>query len=418
MKANFNIDSLYDICLLPFSPLCESDVLEIRVQGYNDRGTGAVDVRFEIDGRIIEEKSITVQKETYGYTRCRVALKGLKGKHVASVNGNEFEFEVFEKKLAVLDGGFAMIGPPNDRVPVDSFREVLKSFTDQDWENYIERLKDIGCNCIIFHNCQEYSLYNNFNPDPKNLTAHYDSKFHQKSDIKAKDPIGAVLEVAEKHDIKVFLSVGNCYGHTGSDDDFYELYKLYGKYTSFYGWYLSNELDMKNFYREGWEVLKHQTEIIRKISPVKPVLVSPFDYPSNETVEYIKRHDVFDIMMPQDCVGQERLTLQESESMHRNLREVCNTLDKHLWANCEAFNFKDGILVPRYKNGGMDGESGFVQQIATVTPYVEKIMNFAYTGFFTPEGFTPVAGGPLSVKQFKEYLQYYLKVKGEVNYVN
>ena len=97
---------------------------------------------------------------------------------------------------------------------------------------------------------------------------------------------------------------------------------------------------------------------------------------------------------------------------------MCDLLNKHLWANCEAFNFKDGVLLPRYKTGGMDGECGFIQQIQTVAPYVEKIMNFAYTGFFTPDNFKPALGGPLAVKQFEEYLQYYTTVKGERNYGN
>ena len=115
-------------------------------------------------------------------------------------------------------------------------------------------------------------------------------------------------------------------------------------------------------------------------------------------------------MMPQDCVGQGRLNIEESRKMHKRLKEVCDEVNKHLWANCEAFNFKDGILVPRYKDGGMYGEGGFIEQIQAVRPHVEKIMNFAYTGFFAPTGFTPEVGGKAAVKQFEDYLEYYNKI--------
>ena len=111
--------------------------------------------------------------------------------------------------------------------------------------------------------------------------------------------------------------------------------------------------------------------------------------------------------MPQDCVGQERLNIEQSADMHRRLKAICDLTDKHLWANCEAFNFKDNLLVPRYKNGGMNGAEGFISQMKTVRPYVEKILNFAYTGFFTPPDFSIKVGGDMSVKQFEEYRKYY-----------
>lgn len=410
MKAEFKITS-NDIVLLPFSPVNESDTLEIRVQGYNSGEDGEVSVTFKIDNEVIETKNITVCKNEYGFALCRVSMVGKAGKHIVSVNDVETELTVLSKSLPKLDGGFAMIGPPNDRIPVNSLREDLKSFTDDQWKEYIKRLTEIGCECIIFHNCQEYLIYNNFKPSPGDLTAHYPSKLYPKSDIKADDPIKDVLEVGEEYGIKVFLSVGNCYGHTACDDDFYEMFELYGKYKSFYGWYLSNETNMKVFKPQAWETLKHQAEVIRKISPVKPILISPFEFPSEETIEYIKQNNVFDIMMPQDCVGQGRLNIEESHDMHKKLKSACDEVNKHLWANCEAFNFKDGILVPRYKDGGMYGENGFIAQIQAVRPHVEKIMNFAYTGFFAPTGFTPEVGGKAAVKQFEDYLEYYNKIK-------
>lgn len=406
MKAKFTINPDYDIRLLPFSPVCEDDELEIRVQLFNEGQDGVAEVVFMIDDEVISTQQVEAKSQKYGFASCRVPMKGRAGKHTVTINGASVDLEVLEKAKPALDGGFAMIGPPNDRIPVNALREDLKSFTDNDWANYIDGLTQIGCKCIIFHNCQEYLIYNNFNPDPADLRAHYKSKMYPKSDIKADDPIGVVLQKAQEHGIQVFISVGNCFGHMAGSDDFYEMFELFGKYKSFYGWYLSNELDMKNFDFEGWEILRRQAETIRKISPVKPILVSPYEFPGQDVINYIKNNDVFDIMMPQDCVGQGRLDISQSDNMFRILKESCNEVKKHLWANCEAFDFLDGVLVPRFKNGGMDGECGFIQQIQTVRPYVEKIMNFAYTGFFTPPGFLPKVGSDAAVKQFEEYKKY------------
>lgn len=406
MKTSFNINPDYDIRLIPFSPVSENDILEIRVQGFNDGDCGETEVIFRIDDEVVSTQKIRVESQKYGFASCRVPMKDRCGNHKVYINGQSVDLDVLKEAKPKLDGGFAMIGPPNDRVPVNALREDLKSFTDDDWGRYIDGLTEIGCKCIIFHNCQEYLLYNNFNPDPKDLRAHYNSKMYPKSDIKSDDPIGVVLKKAEEHGIQVFISVGNCFGHMAGSDDFYEMFELFGKYKSFYGWYLSNELDMKNFDMDGWEILRRQAKTIREISPVKPILVSPYEFPGEEVIEYMKTKDVFDIMMPQDCVGQGRLNLSQSDNMYKILSDVCAEIKKHLWANCEAFDFLDGVLVPRFKNGGMDGEIGFVQQIQTVRPYVEKIMNFAYTGFFTPSGFVPKVGGDAAVKQFEDYKKY------------
>lgn len=411
MKTNFIISAGHDIRLLPFSPVCERDTLEIRVQGYNDGEEGEVPVCIKIDDEIIFSEDIHVKRDAYGFCRCHVPMQGRCGTHTVSVNGVTVPLVVYKEPLAKLDGGFIIIGPPNDRIQVSPFREDLKAFTDANWREYVEKLAETGCQCIIFHNCQEYlRLYDTEKPIPENITAHYPSELHPKSDIRSEDPIGVILETAQSYNMHVFLSVGNCYGHTNFDEDFYELYDLYGKYKSFYGWYLTNEVNMSRTGLEGWEILRHQCEVIREISPVKPILISPFDYPCPPVLEYLKTHDVFDIMMPQDCVGSGRFDLKKSADMHKILGEICTSLQKHFWANCEAFNFKENLLVPRFKDGGMDGESGFVQQIETVRPFVEKIMNFAYTGFFAPPGFAPKLGGDAAVKQYEEYQKYYKKI--------
>ena len=63
------------------------------------------------------------------------------------------------------------------------------------------------------------------------------------------------------------------------------------------------------------------------------------------------------------------------------------------------------VLVPRFLDGGMDGEAGFLQQMQVARPYVEKIMNFMFSGFFTPPGFEPKIGGDAAVKQYVDYLK-------------
>ena len=174
---------------------------------------------------------------------------------------------------------------------------------------------------------------------------------------------------------------------------------------------------MEKFRPEYWDKLNRNTLKVRELSPAKPILMSPYCQPGQEFIEYIEKHDLFDIMMPQDFVGQNRFTLADSRQQNITLLDYCQKSNKHLWANCEAFNFTGAninlvgngaisLLVPRYKNGGMDGEEGFIQQMETVRPYVEKIMNFMFSGFFTTPNARVKPGGKAAVQQYTDYMEY------------
>ena len=131
--------------------------------------------------------------------------------------------------------------------------------------------------------------------------------------------------------------------------------------------------------------------------------------------------------MPQDWVGQCAFHIEDSEEMHQKLAVICKSVHKHLWANCESFNFTDTpdgkwenwgctfkdfpwdaprVLVPRFRGGGMVGEQGFDKQILAALPYVEKIQTFMLSGFFCPPDFTPICGDQAAIKQFNDYVDY------------
>ena len=412
MDSQFIINADFDLRLVPYSPVYERDEVEIRCQVYNSGDDGGVELIFCLDDREVYRETLKVKGHAYGLARCTLPMTGLCGNHTVSVNGVNCPLEVRKEPSVALDGGFVMLGPPNDRVACDSFREDVKSMTDDDWKRYIAELAKIGQTCIIIMVSHQWNLLE-APKEKRYIHAHYDSALYPKSDIAAKDPIAAILEESEQHGIHVFLGIGNQYGYAGKKEDIEELYERYGKYKSFYGWYLARELNMQYYRKEDWDVLSALTGYARALSPVKPVLNSPMNIPTEECLAYLMEHDVFDIMMPQDWVGQQHLTLAGSDEMHRLLLPVCKKTGKHLWANCEAFNFAEKadlgeptpVLVPRFLDGGMDGEAGFLQQMQVARPYVEKIMNFMFSGFFTPPGFEPKIGGDAAVKQYVDYLK-------------
>lgn len=409
MSACFKIDAARDLVLLPYSPVYEEDPLEVRCQVYNEGDDGEVTLTLSLDGTALSSETLPVKSHTYGFAKWTLDLRGKAGRHTVSVNGAATDLEVTASRRATLDGGFVMLGPPNDRIACASFRREVKQMTEADWKRYVAELAAIGQSCLIVMAAYQY-----LSIEEGTIAAHFDSDLYPHSDIAARDPIEVILSEAEKHGMKVLIGIGNPYGFWGTEDCFREIHRRYGAHTSFYGWYLGFELDMQDFDRERAEKFAPLIAEARALCPAKPILMSPFNSPSEAFTDYIIAHDLFDIMMPQDSMSSGLRTLEESRNTHRVLLDACRKTGKHLWANCEAFNFApaeiDGVtqnvLVPRYKNGGMDGKAGFIQQMEAVRPYVEKILNFMFTGFFCPPGFEPTMGGKAAVKQYEDYVAY------------
>ena len=458
-RAAFNIDSSRDLILIPFSPVCETDTLEIRAQAYNSGGRGSAVFRFLLDGIPVASKSCTAQESSYAFCSIKLSLTGKAGRHVIKVvlsspdgevynDTAETRFIVHSRNAVKLDGGFIMFAPPSNRVCCDTFRDCLKAFTDDDWRRYISEMHKIEQDCIIMTTVYQYYAIGKWGEDPENLRSlrapFEGSNLYPKNDNAARDPVAAVLSEASENGQKVFVAVGNNYGYTGRIQDMQELYDRYGAYESFYGWYFALELslDVKDDSAfDKWRHLEELSAFARKLSPAKPILISPYNMPSERFLRYFRNNDCFDIIMPQDWAGQCQFTIEQSAQMHQKLAPICREGGKHFWANYESFNFvkpdvddypyelphknddvledaagklqKAMYLVPRFRGGGMVGEQGFDQQMKVTRAHVEKIMNFMLTGFFSPPGFEPACGGNAAVKQYNDYVAYLQSITGD-----
>ena len=143
-KPIFSITADYDVCLTPYSPVSETDELEIRAQVFNSGADGEVTVHFYLDSTLLNSRTLPVNSQSYGFARTFVSMKEHCGTHTVTVEIDTKCGDILQRQAVlplvvkksmrpVLDGGFVMLGPPNDRVACDSFREDVKSMTDDDW---------------------------------------------------------------------------------------------------------------------------------------------------------------------------------------------------------------------------------------------------------------------------------------------
>ena len=198
MSACFKIDKDFDIKLLPYSPIQERDPLEVRVQFKNTGDAdGEMELLIRLNGDVIYNDKIFVKKGEYGFVKCFPDIKGKIGKNVLDINGETLEFEVVKEHPVLLDGGFVMLGPPNDRKCCVTYTPEVKAMLDKDWTDYINDLHNMRQTGIIIMVSHQYERL--YYVDNLKVTAHYEgSKLYPKSDILAKDPIEAILSAADK----------------------------------------------------------------------------------------------------------------------------------------------------------------------------------------------------------------------------
>ncbi len=435
MEQNvFSCNNNLDISFIPFMPASAEDEVEARIQIRAKCRGALLDAIITVDEKEIERVSEFEVKDFYFFTHRQYYRAGT---HTLCVRFKEhckekFEetktsFCIEEKRLPILSGGFVMLGPPNDRKPCSLFAPKTKAMTDLQWEQYIDEMSAVNMRCIIINVTVQLHTMQGEN------TAHYPSRLYPRSDIRSSDPIRAILRAAERNSQYVFIGLGHTYnGHLPNTTDVMkELYSLYGDSPAFYGWYESEEVNIRRNNTTVLDRWKKLRDYAFSLSPVKPFMVSPYADGENTYKQTGGVHPdflqgiasgkaAFDIIAPQDMVGHTieggRLTVRESAEMFKHLETACKASKKHLWANCEAFDFDDDfVLVPRFNGGGMSGENGYIQQIEAAFPYTEKIVTFMLNGFFLPEGFVPDIGGKRAAAQYNIYREYLQKTRKSID---
>lgn len=296
-----------------------------------------------------------------------------------------------------------------------------EEMTEEKWAQIADSANAIGIKMLII-----FMTLSRVSCDSTEVHTFYPSKVYPQNE-KTVGAIDAIMGAAERNGQEVMIGLGEPLVRTLANINVVmeELYELYGHYKSFYGWYSSCEINMAGPDDEkNWVDWNRVRESADKLSPVRPVMTSPYLDNCRNTadmdpkfLEKIRNgYAGFDILMPQDMVGHVltqgcnggRLTPAESGRMYALLKPACDEGSVHLWANCEAFDFDatETFLVPRYVNGGLFGELGYLQQLKEAAPHTQKVLTYKFTMMFSAPGQSPCLCGQAAVEQYENYRKY------------
>ena len=308
--------------------------------------------------------------------------------HIKPISGTWFNFQCSDERYRYTN-------------------ECQAAYTCDDWALKVSEMAEIGIRYIIF---QSVALRGK---------AFYRSAFMPGAGLACDDPLGTVMRAAEQCGIEVFLS---CEFVDNEDDDICDPQIMEGRIAimrevaaqfsasrAFCGWYFSAEDDASVLFRLGYfQYVNRLAYEARKLTPGAKILIAPYGLPlakwSDKYLRQLESMDI-DIIAYQDKVGCFRSfnPIEVSRKQFAAARHLHDRVPRiELWADIETFTWEGDIdsrasaLVPA-------PFSRVLEQMAAVSPYVERIVAFTMQGMADKPGSPAPTGHPTAEEQYRQY---------------
>ncbi len=426
------------LTLIPPSPVSDKINLSINGAVWNhEEQSRKYALSIYLDDKLLHSEVLNVPGNSAKGIYFRWSTKNHVGTHqivlTAEADGEKFttikKLEIIGSKypsLGIIGGawsGFYMWGKEGLL-----WNDELVKMTDIQWEEHTRAMDEIGMNIIVlqesFRN-QKYVGTHSIEKDGYKGKAYYPSKlFPGRMLIQSEDPIETILSEADKRNMNVFLPVGlyAWFDFTEGSLQWHknvakELWERYGTHPSFYGWYVSEEIDgslipsnqaefAEQRQNEIVDFFKEFQSYVRELTPDKPLMLASNSHHIKRGLKvYPKLLKYIDILCPFGFHRQPEDDLSGEEAA-KILQKLCDDAGTHLWMDMEVFLFGEkGELYPRPINGIISDLNRFKN--------FEKTLCFQFTGLMNAHWMSRKPGGEATVKLYRDYKNYYDKKKAE-----
>jgi len=292
----------------------------------------------------------------------------------------------------------------------------IKRMTDAQWRELVRAMHRVGMDIVVIGEAFRNQMYvgkHTLEKDGYRGRAFYPSRLYPgRMEVAAQDPFDAILSEADRLGMHVFLPVGlyAWFDYTAASLAWHqqvatELWELYGRHPSFYGWYVVEEIagnlgENDGRRREIVDFFRRFQEHVRRLAPDKPVLLASNCHRIAEAGDYYRQLLSYcDILCP---FGFHRMPAGDlsGHEAARRLQKVCDETGAHLWMDLEVFLFDStGALHPRPISGLLDDLRRFSN--------FETILCYQFPGLMTAPGMSRRLGGEAAVRLYLDYEKYF-----------
>ncbi len=285
------------------------------------------------------------------------------------------------------------------------WNKTLESFSAEQWDEKIKEIAETGIRYLVL---LDVAIYDR---------SFYPSELLPKHILGCDDPLETVLSSADNHGISFFVSNGFFGDWTNpvflmKDPEvdkmrlkaMNEIAGKYAHHKSFFGWYYPNETGINGHYQDYFiDYVNRSSAEAGKLTPKAKTLIAPYGTrnvkPDDLYVKQLEQLNV-DFIAYQDEIGVEKTRVEESAGFFESLYNLHKKAARSkLWADVEVFRFEDKVydsaLLPA-------SPERVVKQLEAVSPFVEKILIYQYTGMINKPGSKAFAGHPDSVRLYEK----------------
>lgn len=290
------------------------------------------------------------------------------------------------------------------------WNQTLQTFTAKDWREKIKEIREFGIEYLVLLEVAD------------NGKVFYPSVLAPQIKYQCDDPLEAVLSAADEFGIKFFI--GNDFWGDWrdqhklfTDPDIFkirvasmeEVVKNYGHHDSFYGWYFPNESYLAPFFQDIFVTyLNKISGVAHSITPKAVNIIAPYNVKGEKAsdekfVRQLEKMDI-DIIAYQDGVGVNGCKPGEAGRYFEHLYKAHQQAGRsRIWADMEVFYFEDktkGALCPA-------DFPRILKQMEDISPFVERIAIYQYTGIINKPHSKASVGHPDSTKLYTDYKKWY-----------
>ena len=282
------------------------------------------------------------------------------------------------------------------------FSDTLRTFTESQWRAKVREMASLGMTYIV--------LTGTAIVRPGREEAYFRTDlFPFPEDYVCKDPIGAVLDEADRQGMKVFVSCGwfgnmqrpweNMQSEEVTRKAFRameQLYALYGSHPSFFGWYLPDETAIRETFEPFFVAyVNRYADFAKTLFPAGRMLIAPYGTKTVRVSDgFLRQLDALrcDIIAYQDEVGVRKASPDEAASAFAALKQMHDKVGKaRLWADLELFDFEGEV----YRSALIPADIGRLErQMRALDPFAEELLCYCYPGIFNLPGTPAFCGRP------------------------
>ncbi|WP_080904847.1 DUF4434 domain-containing protein [Parabacteroides sp. Marseille-P3160] len=289
------------------------------------------------------------------------------------------------------------------------WNETLQTFSAAQWETKVKEIAESGIRYLVL---LDVAIYDK---------AFYPSSLLPQHDMGCEDPLETVLSAADKYGINFF--VGNDFFGDWTNpyflmtdpkinklrlDAMNEITEKYAHHKSFYGWYFPNETGISGYYEDFFiNYVNTLSAEVAKLTPKAKTLIAPYGTRNVKADDkYARQLESLNVsyIAYQDEIGVEKTKVEESAEYFERLYRLHQKASRaHLWADVEIFQFEGKV----YQSALLPAPAErVIRQLEAVSPFVEKIFIYQYTGLLNKPNSLALAGHPDSRILYQELAKY------------